>query len=153
MIVLLHSCRSSIFIHSARHAEESKVTSFDWLLGDWQRTNDEGDMQTYESWQEITADLYQGIGFTMQNLDTVWQERINLQHENDNWHFDVIDTESHTTRFVVSAITPKSFTCVNPENEFPKLINYQRAGDALEAVISGGGNEVEFVFEPRNKVP
>ncbi len=37
--------------------------NFDWLLGDWQRSNEKAGMETYESWKKISSTEYLGHWF------------------------------------------------------------------------------------------
>ena len=132
-------------------AEEKDIVtipSFDWLVGDWKRTNDvEEGQQTYEQWQKKSALYYNGIGYTMVAADTVWKENIILFENDQDWYFSVKGMQdSVATNFLLTQIDKKSFQCQNVENPFPKMIEYNAVGDNLEAKISGGGDEILFVF-------
>ena len=54
--------------------------------------------------------------------------------------------EEKPTIFKLGKITPNSFECNNDQNSFPKIISYQRSGDSLLAIISGGGPSITFKF-------
>lgn len=126
---------------------EEKVERFDWLLGQWQRVNEKEGQQTYENWTRISETEYLGEGFTMQEQDTVWMEYIRLVKNASNWTFEVRGSnETKATIFKLSEFDSISFSCVNPENEFPKFIKYTTNGKGLKATISGGKMEVFFDF-------
>lgn len=120
---------------------------FDWLLGDWERMNETAGKATFESWQKISKNQYNGFGFTLQNKDTVWKEHIQLIHTENNWNFEVSMKENSTpTMFKLTQIDKEKFVCENKENDFPNIIEYQKVGEKLKAKISGGGNEIPFEF-------
>lgn len=127
--------------------EPTGTNGFDWIVGDWARTNDEDGKQTFEYWTKSSDSLYLGLGFTMVAADTVWRETVQLVKSNDIWSFNVIGLgESISTDFAVTAHSEKTFTCENEANEFPKKIRYFIQNDSLMAIISGGGPEIPFTF-------
>lgn len=137
----LFSCQTS------STKQEEKSTNFDWLLGDWVRTNETEGKQTFESWQKINDSTYQSHGYTLQGQDTVWQEWVELSPRNNDWYFQVRTKDDvDTTLFLFTAITDSSFTCQNPENEFPKEIKYWIAGSDMKAEISDGDMKIPYEF-------
>ena len=56
--------------------------------------------------------------------------------------------ETLSTDFKVAKSDGQSFTCENPENDFPKSISYRKARTELHAEMSGGGTSVKFLFVP-----
>ena len=121
---------------------------FDWLLGSWIRTNDQGQSKTYEAWKKQSDSQYNGFSCTIQENDTIWQESITLIKTNDTWSYNVLGMEeTETTDFQLTSISNGRFVSENQANEFPKKIEYYRNGDGLFAKISGGGTEVAFDFE------
>jgi len=124
---------------------------FSWLLGSWQRINEEEGRQTFEHWKKQSKDEFIGIGCTLKGGDTIWQEAMKLRKLDKNWNLEVTgEGESEPTIFKLTEINNDSFTCENPENEFPKLITYAKTGTGLKAVISGGGPNIEFKFNKIN---
>ena len=127
----------------------SDADDFDWLLGQWIRVGGEEGMDTFERWKKINDEHYQGVGHTEVDGDTVWWEAIDLVQEQGQWRFRVRgEEEEFATEFLMTASEASSFSVENPENEFPKRIDYRRKGDRLQARISGGEQAVDFVFEP-----
>jgi len=134
--------------------ESSKISdeNFSWLLGSWQRVNEKEGQQTYEHWEKASKALYLGIGCTIKEGDTIWKENLALRKAGKNWNFEVKGKgESRPTVFVLTKIEKESFVCENPENEFPKVISYQKSTTGLSAIISGGGDDIAFEFIKLNK--
>ncbi|MGV3761955.1 hypothetical protein [Parapedobacter sp.] len=126
-----------------------QADNFDFMVGEWKRSNDEAGRQTFETWEKRNDSTYIGHGYTLSGTDTVWQENIILSPIAGVWHYQVsMPGDTASTDFRVSESDARSFTCKNPHNEFPKTISYRRAGTDLHADISGGGNAVTFLFMP-----
>lgn len=56
----------------SRHDNSPSDDSF-WLLGDWQRTNDEEGKSTFETWEQVNDSTYVGMGYTLMDKDTVFK--------------------------------------------------------------------------------
>lgn len=135
---------SNPFIEASKLSE----ANFSWLLGSWQRVNEKEGRQTYEHWEKDSEDLYLGMGCTLKEGDTIWKENLKLRKSGNNWNFEVKGKgETTPTIFVLTKIEKESFVCENPENEFPKVISYQKSNLGLSAIISGGGNDIAFEFK------
>ncbi len=128
--------------------------NFDWILGDWERTNDELGKETYESWTK-EGNSYIGHGYTIQEIefqrDTISQEFMKLSGENFEWILEVSipGVTDKPVQFIMSELQDKSFICVNAKNDFPKSIMYSKWENGLFAEISGGGESVSFDFRKR----
>lgn len=133
-----------------KHNETNQTLTpknFDWLEGNWIRTNDEEESQTYESWMKVDDIQYLGYGTTIENGDTVFSESILLHQLNEKWLFEVTGIgEEKPTIFQITEIGQLGFTCVNLENEFPTHIKYTGNEDSLTAVVSNTKMELEFTF-------
>lgn len=145
IILCLFSCKSS-----ANQQETKPMTSSprpDWLLGKWQRTNDEEYKKTYEQWQKVNDTLYMGLGFAMQGNDTISKENMHIFLKDTVWNCDVyMPGDATPTSFVFTEHTDTSFVCENAQNEFPKKIAYTLKRDTIRATISGGGPEILYLF-------
>ena len=129
-------------------AEVEKTTNFNWLLGKWKRFNEEEGKETFENWRKITDKEYAGIGFTMQNGDTIKQEKMRLLYRNSNWDLMVkVPDESQFITFKGTSFTKTEFTCENKELDFPNKIKYWKNGNKLNAMVSGGELKIAFEFE------
>jgi hypothetical protein len=121
---------------------------FSWLLGDWQRTNNEAGQLTTESW-EFSQKEYQGLGVTVVGSDTVFFENISLTNI-ENQMFLVVETPEHgdPVQFKITSQTNESFTAENPENDFPKKIIYKKTKEGLLATVSNDERTIDFTFIP-----
>ncbi len=146
LLILLfsYSCNCSQKSDNKKKSNES----FDWLVGDWQRTNEEEDLTTFEYWKKISDTEYEGLGIRLQLADTLFQENIMLVKYDKTWNLSVMTKEdSIPTTFKVTKTDSASFTCENPDNEFPNKIRYFKEGDLLKAIISNEEMEIPFQFE------
>ncbi|APG65069.1 hypothetical protein LPB136_06775 [Tenacibaculum todarodis] len=132
LLFLLNSCQT-----------ETKQNYPDFLLGKWQRTNDELGKTTFENWE----DNYTGIGFTLKKNDTVFKETLSIISKNDTLHLKVEGVNEQPTLFKFTEQTDSSFVCENPQNEFPTKIEYWLENKQLKAKVSNDEFDVEFVFE------
>lgn len=132
---------------SCNSTETSSNNNLDWLLGNWKRTNDKEGQQTFEHWEKVSNNEYVGLGFTLQEKDTVFKENMRLIPIDDVWNLEVTGVNEKPTYFAFTNQTKNSFVCENPNNEFPKKIEYQFFDKKLKAKVSGGEMEIAFDFE------
>ena len=125
--------------------------NFDWLLGKWKRLNEEEGKETFENWKKIRETEYSGIGFTMQNGDTIKQEKIRLTKINGKWNLNVkVPEESELITFNGISHNENEFTCENIEIDFPNKIKYWKNGNRINAMVSGGEMKIQFEFVKLN---
>ena len=130
------------------NSSNTEPVNFDWLVGNWKRSNEKEDRETYESWTKVNPHKYLGTSFTIKDHDTIWQENVELVENANEWNFVVSQKDvSQPTSFKLSAIKSGAFTCENHTNEFPKIIRYRKDGDKLMAEIEGGDMKIPFEFE------
>jgi hypothetical protein len=120
--------------------DEFKKPGF--ILGYWSRTNDKPNQKTYEIWNSD----FTGIGFTIQQHDTIFKEILSIIEKNDSLFLQVEGVNEEPTLFKFTHQTENSFTCENPENEFPKKIKYHIVAGKLKASVSNDDFSVDFVF-------
>jgi hypothetical protein len=120
---------------------------FDWLIGDWKRTDDQEGRATFEYWTKNAGTEYIGLGFTLHGPDTVFMEHLRLYKMAGEWIYEVTGVNEHPTLFPLEYHSELRFRCGNPDNEFPKHIEYSLQDHLLYAKISGGGNDILFTFE------
>ena len=125
--------------------------NFDWLLGNWKRLDEEEGKETFENWDKISEMDYSGIGFTMQNGDTIKQEKIRLTKTNGKWNLTVkVPEESESITFNGVSHNENEFTCENNEIDFPNKIKYWKNGQKINASVSNSEMAISFEFEKLN---
>ena len=131
---------------SSNEKKERAKADFDYLLGSWKRINEGQDKSTFEIWEKDDSNNYFGLGFTLQNGDTIFKEEMLLIKMKKEWLFEVSGVNEAVTPFYVRSHSKQSFMSENEENEFPKRIEYSFQNDSLKAKISDNNNEILFVF-------
>lgn len=151
LMALIISCENRTTSNSELASASSQIAlrvDFDWMIGNWIRTNEQENKMTFETWRKKDRSRYVGFGYTMQDNDTIWQESVDLVETDGNWSFDVrAKGENQPTRFGLTEIAERKFVCENKANEFPKRIEYWKSGEELHARISGGDAEALFIFK------
>lgn len=122
-------------------------TNLDWLVGNWQRTNNQVGKQTFEHWIKESNGVYAGFGFTLQDQDTVFKENLRILKNKELLYLEVTGVNENPTLFLFSNHSDSSFVCENEENEFPKKIEYSLSKNILTAIISDEDNNINFEFE------
>lgn len=126
----------------------SETENFNWLLGKWKRNNEEEGKETYENWEKINSTQYEGIGFTMQNGDTVKQEKISIIKTKGKWDLLVKAPEDlKSIAFEIVEIKSNEFICTNDSLDFPKLIKYWKNGEKINALVAADDFEISFEFD------
>ncbi|MFE2864588.1 MULTISPECIES: hypothetical protein [Sphingobacterium] len=126
--------------------------NFDWLLGKWQRTNEAKDKRTFEYWQKIKDTEYAGFAFTLQNLDTIHQEKMQLLKYDGDWNLLVkTPDEKDFIAFEITMLKDGLFECNNDSLPFPKKITYWREGEKLKANVAGDSLQIPFEFSRISK--
>ena len=150
--ILIISCSQTKKENSKPTENSPELTkqteSFDWILGKWKRLNEEEGKETFENWEKISETEYSGIGFTMQNGDTIKQENIRLIKSNDRWNIIVkVPEETESIIFTGISHSENEFTCENNEIDFPNKIKYWKNGNKINASVSNTEMEIPFEFE------
>ena len=128
-------------------SQKNTTHNFDWLIGSWILTNDKEGNITYEHWTKSSSIEYRGLGYTLQNSDTIFKEQLRLIKINEDWSLEVKGVNEYPTLFLLTNHTENSFVCENKINEFPKNIAYSVHDNVLLAKISDGDTEISFSFE------
>ena len=110
------------------------------------------DTKMNDGGEKIKETEYSGIGFTMQNGDTIKQERIRLTKINGNWSLTVkAPEETESITFKMTDYNTSEFTCENNEIDFPNKIKYWKNGAKINASVSNSEMEIPFEFEKLSK--
>lgn len=128
-------------------------STFDWLIGSWERSNSQQGVETYELWNKVNNTFYKGIGVTLEGGDsTTSMESMDLVFEDDSWRVKVMSLgDSIGVVFNIETFTDKEFTAINMENDFPTHIHYKAIKDEIIATIWTGKDSILFEFVPRDQ--
>ncbi len=122
---------------------QQEVKKPDFLIGKWKRINDKGSKETFEIWDTN----FNGLGYSLQEKDTVFKENLSIIEIKGNKYLQVTGVNQRPTLFEFTNQTKNSFICVNPNNEFPKIISYWVNGSQLKAKVSNDDFAIDFIFE------
>ena len=135
----------SLFILNSCN-EKAKLMKPQFLIGSWERVNDESGNLTFENWNSN----FTGIGYTLKDSDTIFKEELSIIELNDTLFLKVTGVNEEPTLFKFTNQTNISFTCENKLNEFPKEVSYRLENDSLKASVSNEEFSIEFVFKRVN---
>lgn len=122
---------------------KQEIKNPDFLIGKWKRVNDEGPKETFEIWNQN----FSGLGYSLQEKDTVFKEILSIIEVKGNKYLQVTGVNQRPTLFQFTDQTNTSFTCKNPSNEFPKVISYWLEKNQLKAKVANDDFAIDFVFE------
>lgn len=135
-------------IFSACKSNQINQQNFDFLIGNWTRTNEKAGKMTFENWKKENHTTYLGHSFTLKNNDTIWQEYTTLIKENDKWFYKVkMNHETSSTDFTLIEFGENKFSVENQQNDFPKVIKYWMDKNLLMAEITDGKTTIPFQFK------
>ena len=141
------SCLTFLLLSCETKTKQNTYSSdFDFLLGDWERTNTKPGIVTMEHWVIKSPTEYSGHGYTLEKKDTTFQEHLSLVRENDQWTLKVAGPNEDAVAFKVTGFSPNSLTAENPIHDFPKKITYSYFDDMLSAKVSNEEMEIPFIF-------
>ena len=148
MVLLLPLIHVSAQVQQPSHPPAIK--NLHWLIGHWERISMKDGSSGYEQWQKSGENELTGRGVTLEDGDTVLVEKIRLV-EKDNSIYYVADVpeNNRSVYFRLTNIDAVSFTCVNPEHDFPKKIVYLKKGSQLIVTISDESRAIDYVFVKR----
>jgi hypothetical protein len=126
--------------------ETSKIDKPTFLIGNWIRTNDQPNQKTYEIWKNDLT----GIGFTLNEKETIFKEELEIIRLNDTTFLKVSGVNERPVLFAFTKQTDTSFVCENKKNDFPQKIHYYLENNLLKAAVSSPDFKIEFVFKRNN---
>ncbi len=125
---------------------EEQKTDYDWLLGQWERTNNAEGKTTFEQWTKVSNQQLEGLGFTLMGTDTTFKELMTLHQVKGNWQLDIRGVNETLTIFTITEHDSASFVAENPNHDFPKKIVYYKTASGFSASVSNDEMEIEFDF-------
>lgn len=141
-----------IFACKNDNKQESKQMvlekNYDWLLGKWERDNNDSIKQTFEIWTKTDA-TYNGHGFILEQKDTVWEELMTFKEKNGVWELSVkTPGQNDAVTFKETSYTDSTFVVENIKHDFPKKIKYWKQNNILNAQVSSDEATIDFKFKP-----
>ena len=114
----------------------------------------EGNWKSYkgvgfnENWSRENKFLLKGEGFSMNENDTSFYERLSIKMYNDTVYYSVYLESGKSTNFKLTKAKKDKWTFVNPNNDFPSIINYEVENDTLLniTITNIRGNKEQFFW-------
>jgi len=122
------------FLSSCYNPNSSQsISDLKMISGKWESY--EG-VQFNENWKVVNNELLAGEGFSLNGSDTVFYERLKIHRVGDSVYYSVQFSDEQVD-FLLTEASKKQWLFVNPENEFPKKIDYKLEDDTtLNVIIS-----------------
>ena len=121
---------------------EKQEKNLKWMQGKWIRLGDKSEKTTYEIWKGTN-----GLGYTLQEKDTLFKEIMNIVKIKDTLFLKVEGVNENPTLFKFTQQTDTSFVSENSKNEFPQKIYYYLEDKQLKAEVSNDDFKINFVFK------
>lgn len=121
--------------------------NFEWMSGDWYMRGD--GYTIYEHWDGKSEHVMEGFSVSLnENGDTLGKEELRIiKIENNYYYIAKPSNKKNPTTFKMIVDSVRKVSFYNESNEFPKLIEYRRFGDSLEARISNKDKSLLFKFK------
>jgi hypothetical protein len=104
--------------------------------GKWKMISDKDEY--YEEWKFINETELSGIGFSIEEGDTVISEKLYLKKFADQWAYIAIPENQEITLFSLKEYSHNKFIFENNEHNYPQRIIYEFTFDGkLKAAIEG----------------
>jgi Domain of unknown function (DUF6265) len=147
ILVIIFSV-SVIACNAQTASKKADVSQVQWLVGKWARTGMKPGRSGYETWTNRNSSELMGRGVMLKGADTAFVEKIKIVVKDSELYYvaDVPENKSEVY-FKVTELKANSFTCENPQHDFPKKIAYSVEGDVLKATISGDGKVIDYWFK------
>jgi len=147
-LILLALFLPAIALYSQSSSPEDKFKKLSWLEGSWIRTQLKPGRAGTERWERLSPTHWIGTGVTLRGIDTAALEKLQLVVKDKELYYvaDIPENKAPVF-FKLTEIGTSSFTCENPEHDFPRKIQYQYDVTTLKATISGNGKAIDYFFE------
>lgn len=102
-----------------------------------------------ENWRCVNANLIEGEGFSLVGVDTSFLESLIIERVDDSIYYRVrLGEQSRSIDFLLIEAFESSWTFINPENDFPSIINYSIQEDGLLTVTISDieGNKKQLFY-------
>lgn len=125
----------------ASKAPRSAVDDLAFMLGKWTQTEPDG-AYSLETWEQAGPTRLTGWAFTLMGKDTVFQERMSLDHDGKDVYFTATaNPKEGPVRFQLTSLKDQHAIFENKTHDYPQMIEYKAVADSgLQARISGVKN-------------
>ena len=113
-----------------------------WLAGCWQGEADTAAAQAFEVWSAPRADRMLGMSQTLRSGGSMF-EFMRIDRGERGLRFVAQPGGRPPTEFAAQRVEAQRILFANPQNDFPKYIDYRRDGDRLEARLSAAAPDQE----------
>ena len=117
-----------------------------WLSGCWLASA--GDVRTEEVWMAPEGGLMVGMSRTVRDGVATGYEFVLIQHVDGHLTYSAYPSGQIPTDFPATEISNERLRFENPQHDFPRAIEYERAPDSLIAKVYGeiASREPAFVL-------
>ena len=113
-----------------------------WLAGCWQGEAGTAAANAFEAWSAPRADRMLGISQTLRGAGSMF-EFMRIDRGERGLRFVAQPGGRPPTEFQAQRVEAQRILFANPQNDFPKYIDYRRDGDRLEARLSAAAPDQE----------
>ena len=117
--------------------------------GKWKMISEK--TEYYEEWELLNENEMVGVGFSIEEGDTVLSEQLYLKKLSDQWAYVALPVNQTITLFALSEYSENKFLFENKEHDYPQKIIYEFTADgklnaATEGIIEGELMRRDFNF-------
>lgn len=137
IIIFLSSCYRPTSTQSMQDLKQ--------LEGNWKSYKGVG---FNENWMHESENIFRGIGFSLNENDTSFYEQLSIKLDNDTIYYSVILESGKVTDFKLTKAKKDKWTFINPNNDYPSIINYEIENDTLLNISISNirGNKEQFFW-------
>ena len=129
-------------------AQDDSITKL--FPGTWKMISDK--IEYYEEWRLINGSELIGIGFSIEEGDTVLSEELYVKKFADKWAYIALPVNQTITLFALSEYSENKFIFENEEHDYPQKIIYEFTADGKLNALTEGLIEGELMRRDFNFV-
>lgn len=119
-----------------------------WLEGSWRSKNETG---FFENWEIAEKNRMTGIGFTMENSDTLMTEHLEIYVSDSGTFYKALVSDQNDrlpVLFKLNHAENDSLVFANPSHDFPRFIVYKKFdNNSFKAYVRDGFEESSRGFD------
>lgn len=136
-----------LFFVPSLYAQDDSILKL--FPGKWKMISDK--IEYYEEWKIVNEYELTGIGFSIEEGDTVSSEKLYLKKFEDTWAYIALPVNQTITLFALTEYSESKFIFENKEHDYPQRIIYEFTADgqlnaATEGIIEGELMRRDFSF-------